>query len=228
MYEFVTHTWNPVAGSCPHVCGYCYVSGLKKNPILDDKYSGPPQLVEKELCYPHGEGKTIFVCNMTDLFAEAVPIDIIRRVMVHTKLFPENTYLFQSKNPARFHDLIKYWPKNPIFCTTIESNWSYPDTTAPSVRQRAIAMSSIRHLGIMFPSIKFFLTIEPIMDFDLNKFASIIAAIKPDMVSIGADSQHCGLQEPSKKKIEGLILRITPMTKVYQKPNLKRLQDPNR
>ena len=25
MYEFITHTWNPILGKCPHDCKYCYV-----------------------------------------------------------------------------------------------------------------------------------------------------------------------------------------------------------
>ena len=62
----------------------------------------------------------------------------------------------------------------------------------------------------------------------MYEFADIISIIRPDMVSIGADSQRSGLPEPSREKVEGLILRITPTTKVYQKPNLKRLLDPNR
>ena len=26
MYEFITHTWNTVAGKCPHDCKYCYAN----------------------------------------------------------------------------------------------------------------------------------------------------------------------------------------------------------
>lgn len=25
MYEFVTHTWNPIKGKCSHGCTYCYM-----------------------------------------------------------------------------------------------------------------------------------------------------------------------------------------------------------
>ena len=25
MYPFVTHTWNPIRGKCPHDCLYCYM-----------------------------------------------------------------------------------------------------------------------------------------------------------------------------------------------------------
>jgi DNA repair photolyase len=25
LYEFVTHSWNPIQGKCPHDCSYCYV-----------------------------------------------------------------------------------------------------------------------------------------------------------------------------------------------------------
>lgn len=25
MYSWVSHTWNPVKGKCPHDCNYCYM-----------------------------------------------------------------------------------------------------------------------------------------------------------------------------------------------------------
>lgn len=39
MYGFVTHTWNPIKGLCPHGCEYCYMHqwGEMKPPRLDEK-----------------------------------------------------------------------------------------------------------------------------------------------------------------------------------------------
>ena len=28
MYEFVTHTWNPIKGKCYHDCSYCYMKKI--------------------------------------------------------------------------------------------------------------------------------------------------------------------------------------------------------
>lgn len=28
MYEFVTHTWNPIKGKCSHGCTYCYMKKM--------------------------------------------------------------------------------------------------------------------------------------------------------------------------------------------------------
>ena len=38
MYEFVTHTWNPIKGKCFHGCTYCYMKKMctcLKAPRLD-------------------------------------------------------------------------------------------------------------------------------------------------------------------------------------------------
>ena len=40
MYAFVTHTWNPIRGKCPHDCSYCY---MKVYPQSDLRF------VEKEM-----------------------------------------------------------------------------------------------------------------------------------------------------------------------------------
>ena len=34
MYSFVTHTWNPVKGKCPHDCAYCYMKRFGKQSEL--------------------------------------------------------------------------------------------------------------------------------------------------------------------------------------------------
>ena len=70
---------------------------------------------------------------------------------------------------------------------------------------------------------KIFLSIEPIMDFDLEPFVQIIKNIKPKFVSIGADSKNHNLPEPSKEKIEVLIRELKKFTEVKIKDNLKRL-----
>ena len=224
MYAWVTHTWNPISGACPHACAYCYVEDLKRNPMLASKYSGSPELVAKELTLSHGQDKTIFVSNCADLFAEAVSADIISAIMEHCCRYSGNTYLFQTKNPSRLIKTSMSWPTNAILCTTIETNRAYPDTKAPLVMQRVEAMRYIRDaIGMANNNWKLSVTIEPIMDFDLGPFYDMIASIKPDFVSIGADSKRCGLPEPSPDKVRALIKDLELITEVHQKKNLWRL-----
>ena len=61
------------------------------------------------------------------------------------------------------------------------------------------------------------------MDFDLNIFVNWIRAIKPDFVSIGADSKGNNLPEPPAWKIRKLIDNFRHFTEVKVKSNLKRL-----
>ena len=70
-----------------------------------------------------------------------------------------------------------------------------------------------------------FITIEPIMAFDLPEFITMIRYRNPRQVNIGADSnpKRNKLPEPPKEKILELIARLETFTKVVQKKNLKRL-----
>ncbi len=63
MYSFVTHTWNPIKGRCPHECEYCYMRRFPQ---------GPLHLDEKELWTDLGSGNFIFVGSGTDMWAEEV------------------------------------------------------------------------------------------------------------------------------------------------------------
>ena len=66
MYEFITHTWNPIVGRCPHDCKYCYVLYKYGNDIKDGIR------LEKE-CFKDnfGSNKFIFVGSGIDMFATA-------------------------------------------------------------------------------------------------------------------------------------------------------------
>ena len=68
------------------------------------------------------------------------------------------------------------------------------------------------------------ITIEPIMDFDLQSFLLMIDMIEPGQINIGADSMKMGLAEPSTEKVRSLIRALEEKKYlVYLKKNLKRL-----
>jgi DNA repair photolyase len=69
MYGFVTHTWNPIKGICPHGCEYCYMRG---------RVQSYPHLDEKELRVDLGSGNTIFVGSSCDMWAAEIPEEWIR------------------------------------------------------------------------------------------------------------------------------------------------------
>jgi hypothetical protein len=208
MYSWVTHTWNTIKGECPHGCTYCYMHRWgKQKPVHFDG---------KELKTDLGEGNFIFVGSSCDMFAYTIPHKWIEKTFSHCCKF-DNTYLFQSKNPSYFYSA-GFWPEKYKLCTTIETNRDYNSIMgkAPFPISRAEAMS--RYL-----TKEKYVTIEPIMDFDLTDMVDLIKMCNPVQVNIGADSGNNNLPEPSKDKLLALIDELKKFTVIDKKTNLKRL-----
>lgn len=217
MYEFISHTWNPIKGICRHKCVYCYMLGFKLKPIRP---------VEKELKTRLGKDNFIFVGSSTDMWAEDVPDLWIEKVLRKCREFPENRYLFQSKNPERFSGFSYTLPENVVLGTTIESNYDvfmrngkqWQASKAPKPSERYEAMTKLKGITTM-------VTIEPIMKFDCDTLVSWIKHIAPEWVNIGADSKGHNLPEPSWKEVEELIAKLQAVTEVKLKSNLGRIRN---
>lgn len=209
MYEWVTHTWNTIKGKCPHDCSYCYMKRWGKlNPV---------RFADGELQTDLGKDNFIFVGSSCDMFADNIPGEWIIKTLNHCKKF-DNTYLFQSKNPKAF---IGYpvWDLDKIrLCTTIETNRVYPEImrNAPDPVVRAMEFRDI-------PIKEKYITIEPIMDFDLDSLLTMVYKCHPQQVNIGADSGKNNLPEPDKKKLCDFIGEIMQITDIKLKKNLDRL-----
>lgn len=212
MYDFVTHTWNTIKGECFHDCSYCYMKRWGKlNPVRFDN---------KELKTDLGKNNFIFVGSSCDMFAENIPDEWIIKTLKHCDQH-NNKYLFQTKNPSRFLDYIDSCiiSDKSVLCTTIETNRDYPDVKrkSPDVFNRSLAMNEISQV------IKTYVTIEPIMDFDLDIMIQLISDCNPVQVNIGADSGKNNLPEPGKEKILQLIEELKKFAVINNKSNLKRL-----
>lgn len=211
MYQFVTHTWNVVKGKCYHNCKYCSLKkwGEQKDTFFD----------ERELNSDLGSDRFIFVGSACDMFAKNIALSDIRKVLDHCKKY-DNKYLFQSKNPIRIYTSKEYLPKNSIICTTLETNRVYPAIMGqcPSPDERSIAMKLLNKF-------EKHVTIEPIMDFDTDKFIEMIKYCNPTQVNIGADSCNTGLPEPSRDKLLDFIEKLGSFTKIENKRNLDRIID---
>lgn len=214
MYDWCTHTWNPITGECRHQCAYCYMRKFKQ---------GPLRLKSRELYTWLGHDRTIFIGSSTDMFASDVKAYWLRAVLDRCCKFPRNNYLFQSKNPERFIEFDGKYPHETslTFATTIETNRLYPDSWAPHVWDRASAMARIEDWA---PLAHRSVTIEPVMDFDIDEMIKLMMMCKPAFVSIGADSQDHGLEEPSREKIQELISKLERFTTIRVKHNLERLE----
>jgi len=212
MYEFVTHMWGPVKGTCMHDCSYCYMKGQRFE-------LGDLRINEKDIRNKLGENRIIFVCHTIDLFAKDVPTEWIERVLARCCKFPKNRYLFQSKNPARILDFIGQLPKDIFIGTTIETNRTgYYESKAPSYIERAKALNDLNKLGL-----DTMVTIEPIFDFDLDELVKIVMIANPKWINIGADSKNHNLPEPSREKVKQLIEVLQDKTDVELKRNLDRI-----
>lgn len=212
MYPFVTHTWNAIKGICPHGCSYCYMKDrVRKSPYFD----------RRELKTDLGTGNHIFVGSSCDMFAAAIPHDWIVDTLNKANGY-SNQYLFQSKNPYR---MVKYLRDNYLaqpfeVCTTIETNREYREIMrdCPSPIERAVAMRVATCARM-----KTYLTIEPVMDFDLAEMIQLIELVDPTQVNIGADSKGNHLPEPEPRKLRELIEYLQATTLVVRKSNLRRL-----
>ena len=91
---------------------------------------------------------------------------------------------------------------------------------SPSPYSRLDGMMRIKN---DYPSIQRYITVEPIMDFDLKEMVALIKHCEPQQVNIGADSGNNNLPEPSKEKLLALIEELQKFTTIARKTNLQRL-----
>lgn len=205
MYSWVTHTWNTVKGECPHGCTYCFMKRYgKQKPIRFD---------EKELKTDLGSGNFIFVGSSCDMWADSIPEEWIKKTLEHCDKF-DNTYLFQTKNPRNIRRILS---EKSRVCVTLETNRWYPEIMkdSPKPEDRVNEIKLIRH--------PVYITMEPILDFDLDDVMRMIYYCSPQQINIGADSGNNNLPEPSKEKLEQLIFALKSYYTIDQKRNLGRL-----
>jgi len=122
-------------------------------------------------------------------------------------------FFFQTKKPSAFSQYD--WPKNVWRGITLETNRDVgynliSKAPSPSVRY-ALAIQT-GNIDIV--------TIEPILEFDLEKLVDMVRNIDPMRVYVGFDTKNCNLPEPSLDKVMRLIHELGKFTIV--KPKLLR------
>lgn len=140
--DWCDSTWNPVTG-CLHGCEYCYArviaerfGGKQKYANIFDESEPVRDSDGKALAYPNSfsptfhryrlsdyigkQGRNIFVCSMADLFGDWVPESWIEEVFKACEKAPQHNYLFLTKNPARYVELIK---NTDFFVKTGSNMW---------------------------------------------------------------------------------------------------------
>jgi len=211
MFKTISRTVNAQTG-CHHDCTYCWAADRARRMKEHPKYRNgfvsvfTPAVLERQ---KYHSGESIFFSAMGDLMGEWVPAWVIQRHIDEAWNNPETTFLFQTKNPDRFHEF--HFPINCVLGTTLESNRDWGVSKAPPPAERAAAMEKI--VGN-----RKFLSIEPIMDFDRMYFVPMIEQVTPGVIEIGADNYNKGLPEPSVHAVQTLLkymvnLRYPVLTK---------------
>jgi hypothetical protein len=118
-------------------------------------------------------------------------------------------------------------PCNCLLGVTVETN---RDTTQLSKAPRTYERTATLMPGWWRGSgRKLFITIEPILAFDLDQFADGIIAARPDFVNIGADSKGHNLPEPTWEQVQAFIVRLQGAgIEIREKRNLERLKEASR
>ena len=217
MYEFITHTWNPIKGKCLHNCSYCYMKQIAPQ-------ANAPRVAEYEFKTKLGKGNFIFIGSSTDMFADDIPSEWIVKVLDYCKQEHDagrtNAFLLHSKNPKRFLEFVIHpIAKRCLFGTTIESNRFYSDfmCNAPKIEERVEAMEEIARQGRATMT-----TAEPLMQFDLETMLEYIMKCQPKLVNIGRSThRNIELPEPTKEEVQQLISGLKDFTKVHIKENGK-------
>jgi len=210
MFSVVTKTWNPVTG-CPHSCAYCWARKMATTRLrrLERYKEGFVSRLNEEEFRKKFNGGFVFVSDMGDLFAHTVPDGWITRVIEHVKKFPEATFLFLTKNPARYLNFD--FPENAILGATIETDRDEIArglSRAPLPSARIEAMAKVRG--------KKFVSVEPISNFT-DSFPEKIKRIGPAMVYVGYDNYGNRLPEPSLERTKKLISELSKFTTVHEK-----------
>ncbi len=148
--------------------------------------------------------QNIFVCSMADLFGEWVPDEWITDVLKACEAAPQHRYLFLTKNPQRYNELLlpegdNYW-------------WGGTRTMKDSDREHEAAL-----IG------KTFLSIEPLL---AELEPGLLHALDCwDWIIVGVETGNCKDKViPKREWIERIAIKCkTSGTPLFMKTSLKEL-----
>ena len=221
MYQLSAKQWNPFAG-CKHNCTYCgstFQAQLKRyaKKNCQECYVFEPHTHPERLTQSLPKTKFmqfIFTCANGDV--AFCPTQYLEQILDRISNESGKTFLIQSKNPKTFNRVV--FPSNVILGTTIETNRDniYKGiATAPPPSQRYKDFLSVEHPLKM-------VTIEPVIDFDLDVMLKWMKDVNPCMIWLGYDSKKNHLPEPELDKVKELYWELGRAGYVVILKNVKR------
>lgn len=228
MYQDSIFQWNVFKG-CEFECEYCKRSyqamGRFQKPVYDEHgnvirgckkcYEYKPHIhwerLEDDWIQNHLPERTIddqfiWCCSSGDI--SFLSKNKMQLILEKISYMPSLTFFIQTKDPEYYNNLI--FPKNIILGITLETNYKTKKISkAPNPSERVKAFKEIEWN-------RKFITIEPILAFDLEIFNEMIKEINPERIYIGYDSKKCKLDEPSLESTR-MLIRLLRMNNFYVK-----------
>lgn len=191
--------WNVYVG-CGHECSYCFAkkvarSILKHTPHFRDGFK--PHLVEKELTRSFKSQEFVCISWLGDIsFATTEELE---RILERARQFPQTEFLLLTKDPARLLAKCPPLPENFVVGASIESNRDYSLSKAPQPIDRLKGLSRANRRS---------LSLEPVLDFDLDILVNWVESLHPEYVVVGPPYRHTHLSPPSPEKLSELLFSL--------------------
>jgi hypothetical protein len=150
---------------------------------------------------PHTTGDE-FIWAFSSCDISFMKLRLVDKVLGIIRKNPDRTFLFQTKDPKCYHNFIPF-PSNLSLGITLETNDDilYKNkriSNAPSPSERVDDFARIYHPHK-------WITIEPILRFNLRQMLSYCRRINPERIYMGYDTKNTKLPEPTYyefKKLE--------------------------
>lgn len=222
MYFDSKFQWSVFVG-CRFECVYCKPSFQRQmkrqKQNCEQCYQYNPHFHAERLTQrlPKTEGdEFVWIASSSDV-SFLLPRELIQ-IFDRIHELPQIQFFMQTKDSFFFSNEIQSGdydvPGNIWFGITLETNrdenyWRVSQAPLPSERYEDAKQTYID-----------IVTIEPVLDFDLDEFALWIEELAPKRVYIGYDTKNCSLNEPDLEKVQRLIVKMKRFTVV--KPKLLR------
>ena len=158
--------------------------------------------------------RTIFVCSMADLFGDWVPDEWIQKIFEACDKASQHRYMFLTKNPSRYAELLNLLPKH-----------RRPPNVAEMWFGQSFTGAERNYTPLALPPWQYrFASIEPLLR-NLSRAEAMEIAATNEWIIVGAETGvRNGKIIPKREWVENIVeaAQITGM-KVFMKDSLREL-----